>query len=208
MIAVLDRGLTFIPSPTRVPLKFIIECKQRNIRNLNLRDFFQNKDNSNYDPNAFANKFIPKSSWNPPLKDISKETQASCLRIANYTQKLIRNRLTKSKDGTNVICQDLHTKGLNLTKQEFQAIVKLRNEKSIIIKPADKGGAIVILDKTKYKEEGLRQLLNKNYYEPIEGPNWLKNVQDINIILKDIHGKQMISDKQLQYLIAKIPKKT
>ena len=60
--------------------------------------------------------------------------------------------------------QDLHRqkyrepKKQNLTKDEYKAIKSLKNNTDIIIKPADKGSAIVILDKKSYINEGQRQL--------------------------------------------------
>ena len=46
----------------------------------------------------------------------------------------------------------------NLTKEEYQSIKSLRNHADIIIKPAHKGSAIVLLDKHNYIAEGERQL--------------------------------------------------
>ena len=62
--------------------------------------------------------------------------------------------------------QDLHRlkyrqpRKKNLTKEEYQSIKSLRNHPDIIIKPADKGSAIVIQDKEYYVKEGERQLHN------------------------------------------------
>ena len=67
--------------------------------------------------------------------------------------------------------QDLHRqkykepKKKNLTKEEYKAIKSLKNNKGIIIKPADKGSAIVILDKESYINEGQRQLNDTKLYE-------------------------------------------
>jgi hypothetical protein len=43
---------------------------------------------------------------------------------------------------------------------ERQALEELQQNTSIIIKPADKGSAIVILDREQYVQEALRQLQN------------------------------------------------
>ena len=40
-----------------------------------------------------------------------------------------------------------------------------RNNRDIVIKQADKGGNIVIMDKQDYLQEGQRQLSNNSHYE-------------------------------------------
>ena len=56
--------------------------------------------------------------------------------------------------------QDLHrqkyreTRNKNLAKEEYKAIKTLKKNENIIIKPANKGSAIVILDKQSYINEG------------------------------------------------------
>ena len=67
--------------------------------------------------------------------------------------------------------QDLHRlkyrqpRKKNLNKEEYQSIKSLKNNPDIIIKPADKGSAIVILDKDNYIAEGERQLHDEQFYE-------------------------------------------
>ncbi|KAF7642341.1 hypothetical protein LDENG_00259770 [Lucifuga dentata] len=65
----------------------------------------------------------------------------------------------------------------NLTKLQKQALDCLAKNESIITKPADKGGAVVVMDKDKYIEEALRQLNNPEYYHKLSS-NPLSNTQE------------------------------
>ena len=58
----------------------------------------------------------------------------------------------------------------NTTKQERKAMKSLKKNQDIIIKPADKGVAIIILNKEDYIKEGMRQLSNTNHYKELEEP--------------------------------------
>jgi hypothetical protein len=55
----------------------------------------------------------------------------------------------------------------NINKSEMESLRKLSQDKSIIIKKADKSNTIVIMDTCDYKLEVLRHLDDKNYYEKI-----------------------------------------
>uniref|UniRef100_A0A8C5PYV0 Reverse transcriptase domain-containing protein n=1 Tax=Leptobrachium leishanense TaxID=445787 RepID=A0A8C5PYV0_9ANUR len=52
----------------------------------------------------------------------------------------------------------------NLTSKEFKALKNLNEDQTIIIKPADKGGGVVILPREMYNQEALRQLNDINIY--------------------------------------------
>ncbi|CAJ0960433.1 unnamed protein product [Ranitomeya imitator] len=52
----------------------------------------------------------------------------------------------------------------NLSSSEKQALSSLHTNKSIVIKPADKGGAIVVMNRTQYMGEINRQLSDTNTY--------------------------------------------
>ncbi|KAJ8033490.1 hypothetical protein HOLleu_23746 [Holothuria leucospilota] len=54
-----------------------------------------------------------------------------------------------------------------LTKGEFKAIKTLRNNRSIVIRPADKGGAVTILNTKDYIEEAEDQLKDSKFYARI-----------------------------------------
>ena len=53
----------------------------------------------------------------------------------------------------------------NTTNAERKAMKTLKSNKDIIIKPADKGRAIVIQKLTDYIKEGERQLENRQHYK-------------------------------------------
>lgn len=53
----------------------------------------------------------------------------------------------------------------NLTKEEEKALVKLSNQKSIIINKADKGGAIVVQNTVDYIKQSTKELSDERFYE-------------------------------------------
>jgi hypothetical protein len=50
---------------------------------------------------------------------------------------------------------------------ELQAIHNLKTDNDLIVKPADKGGAIVIWPKDAYLAEAYRQLNDSNHYQKL-----------------------------------------
>ncbi len=73
---------------------------------------------------------------------------------------LLRSLLITHSD----ITHDQHTSNLNEEETNFLATYNIHNQK-YVIKPADKGGAIVIWSTTDYEKEALSQLNDNKYYE-------------------------------------------
>ena len=93
----------------------------------------------------------------------------------------------------------------NITKNETQALKSLQNRADIVIKPADKGCAVCIWDKTMYIKEAEKQLSDTRFYRKLD--------QDItNSIQKELvrEIKSMITKKELppsaEKLIVKSPR--
>ena len=55
----------------------------------------------------------------------------------------------------------------NLTQEELHSIQTLKNDTELIVKPADKGGAIVIWPRSSYLAEAYRQLNNPQHYKKL-----------------------------------------
>jgi hypothetical protein len=94
----------------------------------------------------------------------------------------------------------------NLQSDEQKALAELLRATNIIIKPADKGSAVVIQDIQDYIDEGLRQLSDINFY--VETPIDLthKHNELISNLIKYLHQSEQISDKCRDYLINSSPR--
>jgi hypothetical protein len=76
---------------------------------------------------------------------------------------------------------------------------KIQERNDIIIKPADKGSAVVVMDKTTYIQEAERQLSNCRFYEKLDSDPTLDFTQKIMravVYLLDCHvcGSQYVGE--------------
>ena len=88
----------------------------------------------------------------------------------------------------------------NLTKREQKALLRLKQNKSIIIKNADKGGAIVIQDVQKYKDEALRQLNNEQFYKKLKHDKTEEHAKKISAVLKQLGNRNEIPKEMVKDL--------
>jgi hypothetical protein len=161
----LDKGLKFCPTPGEPVMAEIRRDLDRFHRSLKLNVFFSEKrefsrpntpfggNNDQADeedhtgPPPYQDRsFNERSIWEPTQNPLSLEAFA----LVNEL-KLAQLKPTCPKRQ-------------NITKAERKAIKELSNNKDIVIKPADKGGATVILNTTDYITEGLRQLSDPHFY--------------------------------------------
>jgi len=81
-----------------------------------------------------------------------------------------------------------------------KCVTELRNNEEIIIKPADKGGAVVVMQKELYRQQAMRQLNNRKYYEPLDFPIYVDTAYKIYQVLNRMRHNGDISAKQMAYL--------
>ena len=94
---------------------------------------------------------------------------------------------------------------LKLSRDEREALHSLVNENEIVIKPADKGSAIVVWCKQDYLTEASSQLKDRTIYQKCQSTP-LQNVnKEIKDILRDILNRKEIDKKIMDYLIMKKP---
>lgn len=119
----------------------VIKDTEEFCRTLRLGEVFQNSENS--DESLVRNKsyFKPNSNRDKQLED--------------YINFL---KTAAQKNQTDVRVRD------NITILERTALEKFTIDNTIIIKEADKGEAIVIMDKDHYKEMVVEQLNDINFY--------------------------------------------
>jgi len=86
-ISVLEKGLSFIPTPRTLPIKSIIENKDRLIRNIKIKSFFQNSTKT-FDPKLKT--FQEKSTWTPETSSLSKDILETIKELDDVTMDLIK----------------------------------------------------------------------------------------------------------------------
>lgn len=150
-------------------------------RKLKLAAYFNNKNINNKQQQQ---KFIPTSVWTPASDLLPPEIISLIKKDQKDFYKYFRQQNEKP----------------NLTSNELRALKELSQNKHIIIKPADKGSAIVILGRSQYIMEAKRQLNDKNYYKQIKEPIYLNTVPKVHKILAQLRDKKFINEKQFQYL--------
>lgn len=158
---VLSKGLNFCPATGGFDEFQLFKDLDNFARNMRLREYF-------YDHPATeeARRTLPSyKHWTPPTQ------RDSCL---DMYIKAVQRDVRKAYQ-TQI---SFHH---NMTTNEKKALEELASCPDIIIKPADKGGAIVILDKTDYVNEANKQLSVSTFYKAL--PN--DPTQDYKQIVKD-----------------------
>lgn len=144
-------------------------------RRIQLAEYFHDKDDE--DESLVRNK----SHWTPSL---GRSTA-----LDNFI-KSITNIPLETNNQNNI--------KQNINKRERKAIQTLSNNSDIIIKEADKGGAVVIMNTKHYKEMAENTLKDENYYKRLERNP--KQTEKINYNrLVDKH-ERCLTDKEIDYL--------
>ena len=131
--------------------------------------------------------FKPKSKFNPRNKDAAIELYLSSLK-----EKLMKVEVPKDKFN-------------NLTNSERKALYDLKNDKSIVIKSADTGSAVVVWDREDYIKEAEKQLGDQEVYEEVSN-NAAPVLKTINGVIAKIRKRGDLKRDTLDYFIMKDPK--
>jgi len=83
----------------------------------------------------------------------------------------------------------------NISRSQRKALRRLQLDKDLIIRQADKGSGITILDKTQYVREGRRHLEDQSTYERIDFDYTTALTARINVFLKELLQQKSISEE-------------
>ena len=148
--SVLSKGLSFVPLRSSVdPLTTKVDL-ERFFRRLRLRAHFFHSPPREIVDNPFSTLSRTTSSWTPPPGQFTALDEF----IKRCYDDISRLRYRPVRH-------------FNLSKSERAAIFELKSRQDIVIKPADKGGAVVVWDKNLYMQEAARQLSNTTFYEKV-----------------------------------------
>ena len=94
----------------------------------------------------------------------------------------------------------------NLTNDEREALPSHMYDDQIIIKPADKGSAVVKWSKDDYLLEAASQLNDTNVYQKCKGDPLNKVNNEIKAVLRDKFNRKEINNKVRGYFLMKKPR--
>ena len=160
----LSRGLSFCPRPLRIDKFQLKQDVKYFTRRLRLKELFYDDDDEN---GTTITLFRRKSKWTLPInKDLALE---------NYITSIEREINRQVNQGPVRRSTD------NISSLERKALSSLRRRSDIIIKPADKGSATVVMSKNDNLKRVMQHLNDTQFYErlsKIQQSNSRKKLRD------------------------------
>jgi len=178
-LGVLEKGLTFIPTPQKLDRLELRRDLYVYHRRLKLLDHFD------YETDFSREPFTDPSTWDPKLESASPPIQLLVRKDLNVFGRFKPRPPNKS----------------NLTMEELKAIKDLSSNSNIIIKPADKGSQIVLMDKAQYLLEANRQLSNDQHYSLLPHSIQPETQDRIREMVRELCETNFITKRQMFYLM-------
>lgn len=151
-INVLSKGLSFIPTPADVNIDSFKSSIADFNRKIRLSYFWSHRDmTSKYDDDYVKLPFTGKSDWEPPDQLVPAQVHDI---LSELDTKVSEMQPIKDK--------------INVSAGQVNALKQLRNKRHLIIKKADKGASVVVMNKSDYILEANRQLDNPRHYQKLQ----------------------------------------
>ena len=93
-----------------------------------------------------------------------------------------------------------HARKPNLTREQMSSLKELSDNPEIVIQKADKGSAVVVMNKTDYLREGYRQLSDTQFYTKLSHDSTQEIARNVTKTLTLMQQKGLISDKNFDHL--------
>ena len=188
-IKILEKGLDFAPIQRKINVPELKKDFEEFCHRMRIKWHFRNEPTSDF---SNIPAFAPKSAWKPPKGHPNLEVFLS--QVESDLFKAIERPIGYS----------------NLSKEEWDAIRPLADDRNIVIKRADKGSCVVIWDRNDYVKEAEIQLSNQNVYKSVEFKDKILSelVEKSNHFFKSLKARGIISEKELQHFTYKYKKTT
>ena len=188
-ISVINKGLGFVPAHFKPKFDTINKDLLRFERKLQLHYFFKNKSCEEEDSSVTAKPILESnSSWWP--RKLNGHITKFCFDIKQSIFALM----------------DKHKVKNNITQAEMAALKKLKNNTKLVIKKADKGGGIAVLDLEQYvnKIDGMLSDFNTYKLTNFDDSYTVKDKADEFIF--QLQNSGFLNSRQAKYLTEFIPR--
>ncbi len=183
-LSLLSKGLKFAPQPPRINRYQLKQDLAAFGRRMRPKELFYDPDvDSEEEYGPEERRFKEKSRWNPPKnRDPALEAYLKALEADAW-------HLTSSTNRAD-----------NLTPSERQALTKLHSRTDIVIKPADKGSATVVMSREAYMAEAYRQLNDSRYYRKLDEEPTEKFANEVKDLILEMANAGHINEDTKKYL--------
>ena len=193
-LSLLEKGLKFVPDRTKINSTKLLADLGEWERRMRLREYFykanDDSENESDEENDEINKFKlkQKSFWTPRHgRDQWMDTYI----------ELVKNDIVNNlKKGGK----------LNLSSDEKDAFYSLLHNENIVIRPADKGSGIVVVDKTEYIHRLHKEMTDSESYKEIPQDLTETATKTVKKLVNKMFKEGVINKDLQQYLIPKYPK--
>ena len=203
-VSTLEKGLTFCPTPgppnkakiwmvfkefnRRLCLKFHFYNDNQMFVHLSDQDIdlinfmAENLDEETNPSQRIHRKFVDKSDWKT-----SRVHQSLDIFQRSFKLGLLNSKVK-------------HARKPNLTRKQLCSLRELSENSDIVIKKANKGSAVVVMNTTDYLREGYRQLSDTKFYTKLEHDPTEEVAEKVTKTLTQMKQKGLISDKNFEHL--------
>ena len=184
----LSRGISFFPRPSRIDKFQLKEDIKSFTRRLRLREFFYDQDEDSTTP---IPPFQLKLKWTTPINSEPA--------LENYITSVAREIHRQVNQSPPHHSMD------NITTLNYKALFSLRKRSDIVIKPAYKGLATVIMLKKDYLTRVMNHLSNSQFYEKLSEDPTERFSKEVTNYLSGIFERNVLNRDAFQILLPKDP---
>lgn len=183
-MSLLKKGLKFVPTRKNIDFTQLLTDQQTWERGMWLREYFIDEENdiSSQDVGTINHK-NSKSNWTP------EEGRDKWLDeyIRQVKEDVIRGLNRKFSS--------------NITVSEDKAMRELLHDQSIIIRPADKGSGIVVMDTNQYVDQLENEMINSASYDQVKVDKSKQITNKIKKLINNMYKRGSITSDLRHYLL-------
>jgi len=184
-IALLSKGLKFIPTTNKYDVTKLHSDLLEWERRMRLKEYFHGKQSDlKEETKPWLKK---KSNFTPvPGRDTSLDA---------YIEAVKRDVMSGLKD----------TIESNVSAEESKAMKTLLDDNNIVIRPADKGSGIVVVDTADYVMNMEKEMNDKESYQISNGNGKEESIKIVKKVANKLYREGLICKELKDYLIPKNP---
>lgn len=185
-LSVLSRGLSFVPSRKQTIAQLTAELKEWE-RLMRLKEYWHDGKPRDDTTTVTDDRSFKNSRWVPPK---GRDPWLD-LYLEEVTAGVIRETRKRGKG--------------NLSSDEESALLGLIRDDSIVIRPADKGSGIVIMNTQDYLDKLDQEVCDNTTYRPVAEDQTPHIHKQVKKLVSGLHQKGYIGPHQTKYMVPARP---